>query len=58
MHHIIADRMADDYNDGIDDCPDLVSAEEKKIPVTIITGFLGTLYNTLRIRKDRLYMAY
>jgi len=39
--------MADDYNDGIDDCPDLVSAEEKKIPVTIITGFLGSGKTTL-----------
>ena len=34
-------KMSGENNDENDDCPELVPVVAKKIPVTIITGFLG-----------------
>ena len=33
--------MEDTSSDENDDCPDLISYADKRIPVTIITGYLG-----------------
>lgn len=33
--------MSGESSDENDDCPQLVDCTEKRIPVTIITGFLG-----------------